>query len=267
MVEKVLYATHQYVLVNGDFVERADSLDNYIPELLKKDHYFKKGVYDTAKVQDGIVLFAEKHVKHLLRSAEKAGLVAPYSLETIADNAAFFAEATGLKQGRLLFALTADPSDKTGNSCKLYIASSELHLYEEDIYEKGATSILYTRKRTKKDPKLKSLQRLKTNKAREAAEEEGALESIIVNSKGLLTEGSKSNVFAIKKDGTIVTPPDELVYDGVTRHFVMKLARQNKLTVSEENIKADSLDDYAEIFLTSTSMGVMPVGLRSKSKD
>ena len=256
------YEIHKYVLVNGDFKKREGSIDNYIPEILRKDKYFNVGVYDTARVQD-VVLFVGSHAERLIRSAEMAGLTVPYNISTIINNAQFFAEETGLKQGRLLLALTADPNDATGNSCKLYIASSELPQYEDALYEHGATAILYNQRGARTHPKLKSLQRLekrlKTNNVREGAGGQESLESIIVNSEGLITEGSKSNVFAIKMDGTLVTPPDKLVYDGVTREFVMQLARDN-LKVVEENIMADSLDDYKEIFLASTSMGVMPVG-------
>ena len=59
---------------------------------------------------------------------------------------------------------------------------------------------------------------------------EGAYEALLVNEKNMITEGSRSNIFFLKGE-TLVTAPDNLILNGITRKHILEICNQNKLKV------------------------------------
>ncbi len=77
-----------------------------------------------------------------------------------------------------------------------------------------------------------------------------------------VTETSGANVFAVLKNGCLVTPPlDDQVLPGITRDSVITVARQLLgLTVVERPLAADEvLHDAVEVFCTGTAWTVKSV--------
>lgn len=82
---------------------------------------------------------------------------------------------------------------------------------------------------------------------------------LIIGASGQLCEGSFSNVFLVK-DGVLVTPSLESgILDGITRENVIELAKSLDITVEERIVQAWEVFTADEVFLTHTSMGVVPV--------
>lgn len=99
--------------------------------------------------------------------------------------------------------------------------------------------------------------------ARKQASDAGAGEAIFIKN-GELTEGSATNVFLVveKADGTpiIKTPPKSTaILGGVTREHIISLAHGLQLTVSEEKISQEALFSCRELWITSSTKGVIPV--------
>lgn len=99
--------------------------------------------------------------------------------------------------------------------------------------------------------------------ARKQANDAGAGEAVFVKS-GELTEGSATNVFIVveKTDGTpiIKTPPkSSAILGGVTREHIISLASGLQLTVLEEKIPQSELFNCSELWITSSTKGVIPV--------
>ena len=85
-------------------------------------------------------------------------------------------------------------------------------------------------------------------------------ETLFLDAGGYVAEGSASNVFAVTKDKTILTPPIASgILRGVTRARVMALARKRGLAVKETLFTRHDLYNAAECFLTNTSSEVLPV--------
>jgi branched-chain amino acid aminotransferase len=72
-----------------------------------------------------------------------------------------------------------------------------------------------------------------------------------------VTEGAGFNVFALIDD-TLVTP-DVGVLEGITRRTALEVADELGLASRVGPVSADELRSAAEIFLTSTAGGIMPV--------
>jgi D-alanine transaminase len=94
--------------------------------------------------------------------------------------------------------------------------------------------------------------------ARQKSYENNADEALLVRD-GLITEGSHTNFCAIS-DGNLYTAPlSNNILPGITRKVVLNICREIGIPVFEISIKADELNSYSELFLTSTKMDIVPV--------
>jgi len=92
--------------------------------------------------------------------------------------------------------------------------------------------------------------------AREKATRVGALEGLL-HHNGHLTEGSRSNLFAVWQ-ANLITPPESMVLQGITRDIISQVMQDTDHPVIEEPLSTD-LSRYDELFISNTSMHVMPI--------
>jgi branched-chain amino acid aminotransferase len=82
---------------------------------------------------------------------------------------------------------------------------------------------------------------------------------IILNEKGNVCEGSFSNVFLVK-DGRVITPDiGSGVLPGITRDNLIGLCRSIEINVVERPVAAWEMFSADELFLTHTSVGIVPI--------
>ncbi|MGQ9707498.1 MAG: D-amino acid aminotransferase [bacterium] len=105
---------------------------------------------------------------------------------------------------------------------------------------------------------IKSIGLLPSVLARQAATEANALEAIFVRN-GILTEGTHTNLFAVKKGVVVTHPLNNHILPGVTRTVVLELCRLLNLPVSERPIQEKEQPEIEEIFVTSTTWEIVPV--------
>ena len=85
------------------------------------------------------------------------------------------------------------------------------------------------------------------------------VDEIILSKDGLITEGSKSNIFFVKH-GNVYTPSlNNNILPGITREFVIKLLRENNIPVFEEDIPVISIHEFDEVWLTSSTKEIQPI--------
>ncbi len=90
------------------------------------------------------------------------------------------------------------------------------------------------------------------------AQDQGAQEALQVRD-GYLTEGAACNLFVVEQ-GVIYTPSiGSHILSGTTRSLVLELARQGGLDCIEQAIKAERLAAADEVWISSSSRGVVPV--------
>ena len=91
--------------------------------------------------------------------------------------------------------------------------------------------------------------------------EDGYDEAILLNGDGHVSEGSGENLFIIR-DGVLITPAvSENILEGITRAFVMQLAKDElKMPVVERAIDRSELYIADECFMTGTAAEITPIG-------
>lgn len=105
---------------------------------------------------------------------------------------------------------------------------------------------------------VKSVNLLANALAKKRAERAGADEALLIDG-GFVREGASANFFAVKGERLITHPLDEYILPGVVRDHVIGIALASKIRVDERPLRDTDLFDLDEAFITSTTLGVMPV--------
>jgi branched-chain amino acid aminotransferase len=88
---------------------------------------------------------------------------------------------------------------------------------------------------------------------------DGYSEGIALNPDGLLSEGSGQNLFIVR-DGVLYTPPlAASVLAGITRDSIMTLAKDQGLSVKEQDMPREFLYVADEIFFAGTAAEITPI--------
>ena len=107
---------------------------------------------------------------------------------------------------------------------------------------------------------IKSVGLLANALSKQAAKEQGAFESLLVNPDGTVTEASAANIWLVDQEGTLVTRPlGPDILAGITRARVMALAKEVGYSVKEDLFSLNQVLAAREVFLTGTTTFVLPV--------
>lgn len=82
--------------------------------------------------------------------------------------------------------------------------------------------------------------------------------AVLLDVNGNLAEGLGSNIFVVR-DGRLQTPREKYVLPGVSRQMTMDLAARLGIASEERDIDLFDAANADEIFLTSTSLCILPV--------
>ncbi|MEN8907728.1 MAG: aminotransferase class IV [Clostridiales bacterium] len=127
---------------------------------------------------------------------------------------------------------------------------------EKNEYVKGVNTV--SLKLVRNNPNKKILNDEYIKIINEIKKEKNVFEIILLNENNYITEGSRSNVFFIK-DNYLITMSDDNVLKGITREYVIKYCNDNKIKLVKKEIKYKELKEISVIFLTGTSINILPV--------
>ncbi len=123
-------------------------------------------------------------------------------------------------------------------------------------YNNGVRVITYPFERL--DPNKKIWRPEFRRHVAEKLQDAGAFEALLMDSGKCITEASKANVFAIQGNH-VITPPEAVILPGITRHYVLEICNELALEVSRKKISFDEIPGLDGLFLTGTSLHVLPV--------
>lgn len=211
------------------------------------------GVYETIRLDKGIIYFADEHLARLQGSAAILGLEHPFDNELIGTA---ITELIGKNQVQTCNLKLLLIGGTTKAQASLYVMCLNPLFPNRKLYSIGAKLITYEAVRP--FAHAKSLNMLQSYLAYREAKENDAYDALLINRDGNITEGTRNNFFCIKGK-TIVSPPEDEILLGVMRKVVLKTAMENGFNIEYGNISTNDLPDFDSAFLTSTSAKVMPV--------
>lgn len=86
----------------------------------------------------------------------------------------------------------------------------------------------------------------------------GAFEAIQVRD-GLLTEGTRTNVFGVRRGRLITHARSGSILGGITRDVILRLCQRLDIPASESGVRENRLFELDELFLAGTTVEVVPV--------
>jgi len=138
----------------------------------------------------------------------------------------------------------------------VFVSVSKLKDNSEQL-EKGVKVILEEDIRwTRCD--IKSISLLPSIMAKTKAVNLDAYEAVF-HRDDLITEGSHTNFFAVKKGVVYTAPLSNFILEGITREVIIELCIKNKIKIEEEYIKVSDIKNYEEFFITGTTTEITPV--------
>jgi D-alanine transaminase len=106
---------------------------------------------------------------------------------------------------------------------------------------------------------IKSTNLLGNVLAAQTAKEMGAYEALFYLQDGTITEGARTNLIGVRNGRLLTAPTTPQILPGITRDFIIQLARDLSVPVEEQAFKLDHLSAMSELFLTGTTSEVMPI--------
>jgi len=220
------------------------------------------GVFETILAVDGRPIFAERHLERFENAAVHLGW--KVSVEGLVDAMAELLVKNQMHQerARIRLAITAGEGAlndlRLGADAMIWMQCSPVGFPPEQQH------VMVTEwKRNEKSPLvgLKSASYAENLLALQDANQQGFDEVLFFNTADELCEGAMSNVFLVK-DGKLMTPNlSSGCLPGVTRAVVIDLAAELGLSPKECSLRRSDLDQADELFMTSSTKGVVPVML------
>ena len=131
-----------------------------------------------------------------------------------------------------------------------------------DLYDVGINSVIPSQRAipaTLLDPKIKNRSRLWYQMANiEVAQLPGDNNwALLIDPDGFIAEGTGDNFFLVK-DGILYTPEGRNILRGISRSYVIEIAKGMGIEVREQNLEPYDLYCADEAFLTGTPFCILP---------
>lgn len=234
------------------------------PVVRVEDRGFQFGdaVYEVLKFRRGAPILVDRHYARLSRCLGLLEIRSPWSAEALAQLLAGLLERTSFAEGLVYLQVTRGVAprvhawDSAMEPTALAYSRAFTFPSDEKLRE-GAAVITMPENRWKRCD-LKTTNLLANVMAKNQAGRAGAGEVIYVEGESV-TECSSSSLFGVV-GATIVTRDDDAsILTGTVRDAVIDLAIADGMRVDRRPLLATELASASEIFMTSTSQGVMPV--------
>lgn len=238
------------------------------------DHGFLygEGVYETLRTYARVPFLFGPHMDRLRRSAALMVLPVPYSDDEMGalvaqTMAAHDAQVAPLREAYIRILLTRGVGPLTYNTAAtpdptLVIIIKEFPAPPERTFTRGITVALVDVRRNHPNalnPAIKSNNLLNNALAMQAALRTGAEEALMLNQSGHVVECSQSNFFIVRDSRLVTAPLADGLLPGITRTFVMDIARAAGLGVEERSFTPAEVFAADEAFITGTTREVTPV--------
>ena len=208
-----------------------------------------KIIYEVIRIIDGKPLFLEDHYARMKYSFELSEVELKITENELKKQIEKIVKESSIKEGniKLTYCVQTD-------TFKLFFIK---HKYPTKVmYKEGVNTILYFGER--ENPNAKIVNNEFRSKVNEQIKQRDAFEAILVSNNGLVTEGSKSNIFFIK-DGHLYTSKVQNVLPGVTRTEIITMAIKLNIKIIEEDFNYLKVNEADAAFISGTSPKILPI--------
>lgn len=250
-----------YCWSNGKFLLEKDSTIAGI----SKGYQYGKGVFETLKVERGVIVYLEEHLKRLKKGCNVIlGKGLPgLDWKGIAD---FLIIKNGLRDSPTVIKIMISEG-KSGLfdesniiiTCRKY--NKRAVIEQNRILKLG----IYPNNRESFLADYKTMNYLFYLKAGEWAKENGFDESVILNADGSVSETNTGNILLIK-DKTVVIPESDHRLSGIMEGKVVEEYKQKGFTISKKKVEPQELLNAETILVTNSLIEAVEGSIQMKNE-
>jgi branched-chain amino acid aminotransferase len=248
---------HRYLLHNGNICEAGAVLLSPGQVGLMNGW----GVFSTIRVVRGVLFAFERHYKRMCRDAALMRVPFPGSLEEMERPLLELVEANGAYEATLRVVVVRNrgglwEGPAVGRDFDLIAFTTDTK-----DWGAGARLGLVANARFAASPfaGTKILSWSHNLTWLEEAQSKGLDEVVLLNERGEVSECTSANVF-IAEGNRVWTPPlSSGCLPGVTREILLEEVRVPDISIGEKALRPAELESAEEVFITSTTRGLLPV--------
>lgn len=247
------------VYLNGDWIDASEA------RISVEDRGFllSDGVYEVTPAYRGRFFLFDRHLDRLrsglatLRIEQELGELAAIHERLLADN--------GLRDEEVSYVylqVTRGVAPRTHAfpttpvAPTVYAFARPYRRPDRAVWEEGFEAVTVPDRRWARVD-VKTIALLPNVLAQQAAVEAGVADAILVRD-GIALEGAHNNFFAVFGDTIVTHPKSNVILPGITRGYVIDMARELGFEVDERPIQVEDLARADEAFFTGTTTEVRP---------
>jgi branched-chain amino acid aminotransferase len=249
---------------NKELVDWADAKIH----ILNHGLHYASCVFEGERVYNGHIFKLEEHTSRLFYSAKRMGITMPYSELEINNACKEIITVQNITDGyvRPMVWRGSEMMAISAQQTKIHVAVATWDwgsYFDPKLKVNGIRlNISSWRKPPPNtipwDTKASGLYMINTLSKHEA-EQQGYIDSLMLDYEGNVAEATGANIFFKDIDGDIHTPIPDSFLDGITRRTVIEIAKSKDIKVNERKIKPEELSGFVGCFLTGSAAEVTPV--------
>ncbi len=253
-----------YVYLNGEFVASAAAKISVFDQGL----LYGDGIYESFRSVGAALYQFPHHYQRLLQSAKALAYPIDFTQQQLEEILLELRRRNGLKNAYYRITITRGSGQigfqrNFANNLTFLIIGREFTGIDDHYYQSGIElQVAKTRRNAPEaiNPKIKSISNLNSLLGKLEARAAGAFEVIMLNNKEHICEGAASNIFWVRDQWVFTPAASTGLLEGVTRATIIRLCEEKlNLRVIAGEFKLQDLQFSDEVFITSTSLEVMPV--------
>jgi branched-chain amino acid aminotransferase len=258
---------------DGTFIKWADATIHILSQSLQRGTLAFDYISINESPHGPAIFRLREHMERLVETCRLGNLPLGYSasemceaaIETVRRNP----DATSIKISALIPSLEVDvvPQDSTVSVIiAAYDGETDIIAKNKGKFHRARNLKLFIEeeKRNRRNDIMPAQAKIAANyaspmTAKWRARNAGYDEIVLLDEDGFVTEAPTSNIFIVTGNGILKTPPAHKVLHGITRRSILELAAAKGIDVAVEDLVPADLLGAAEVFMTATSAGVLPV--------
>ena len=255
-----------FIWFNGKLIPWGEAKVHVLAHALQ----YGTGVFEGMKsypTAEGPAIFRlDAHLERLYKSAELYDLVIPYSLATLTEASLEVVRANKLEASYLRPVAFFDAATLSvwTKECPVTVAIAAVptgkYLANADAGVRVTVSPIRKFDNSAMPAWAKACgQYINSARAVNDAQRRGFDEALLLNSQGLVAEGSGENLFLVKDGGIVTNDKDASILMGVTRASILEIARDLGIAARISPISVEDLMTADELFFTGTAVEVTAI--------
>tara|TARA_B110000037_G_scaffold220090_1_gene286844 strand:- start:565 stop:1455 length:891 start_codon:yes stop_codon:yes gene_type:complete len=254
------------IYVNGELFPR----DEAKISVFDSGYLVGDGVWEAMRLYEGKLAFLDLHLNRLWDGSKAVGMDLGFDRKWLIDQIEMVLEANKMKTGVHLRVMVTRGIKKTpSQDPRLTLTGPNLVIIaeyktaSEETRNKGITLFTSTVRRGSPDtldPRLNCHSKLHEVQALIQAIEAGADEALMLDVRGFVSTCNSTNFFIVK-DGEVWTSTGAYCMNGITRHNVIRICKENGIVCKQKDFSLYDVYAADEAFVTGSFGGLTPVNV------